>query len=89
MKRILLAFVLALACSNPTPKPDPPVPPAPATCADVCQHMSALGCPSGLPTPRGIPCTTVCENVQTSGNMTWNLDCRAHALTCDAADACQ
>ena len=87
MKRILFACLLALASCNPRPVPDPPIPPA--TCADVCQHMAALNCAAATPTPRGAPCAAVCENVQNSGNMTWNLNCRAKAATCDAVDACQ
>lgn len=86
MKRLALLVLLATGC----PPPKPPVPPpGAATCADVCHHLAELGCPAAKPTPKGTPCTEVCANIQSSGVITWNLDCRASAPSCDAADRCE
>ena len=93
----LYAFVLPLvlfyACS-PTPSPEPPKPPGPdawvegATCADACNHMAILGCEEAKPTPKGATCVEVCENVQNSGVMTWNLDCLMGTKSCAQVDVC-
>lgn len=94
MKRALsfvVATVLAVALAGcPKPLPPPPPPPSgPATCADVCQRMSQLGCPGAQATAEGATCLDVCRNVQESEIGTWDLDCRARASSCEAADACE
>lgn len=89
-------FVLALlvlGCSGcPTPVPPaPPPPPAPgeATCGDVCAQGRELVCPWAAPTPEGASCEAVCSNIQDSGIVAWNLDCRARARSCRDAEACE
>lgn len=83
----------------PTPVVDAgesPLPPPPEggirkapTCAGWCDRAVELGCPAGKPTPNGSPCVAVCENVQRSGVVSWNLSCRVAATSCAAADACE
>ena len=85
MKMLFALCALSLACAT-TPPPTPPPAPGP-TCADLCAHYVALNCPAGQPTPTGIPCQTICENVQ-DGPQKMDLVCRVAATTCDAADAC-
>lgn len=87
MKRLLLIALLLTTC---LPQKPPPVvvPPGAATCADVCHNLTTLGCPAARPTAKGVPCETVCANVQDSGVITWDLACRAHAATCAAVDRC-
>jgi hypothetical protein len=59
------------------------------TCAQVCARGAALGCEFAKPTPKGATCTTVCENLATSGLPAWDLACMAQAQTCEAMDACE
>jgi hypothetical protein len=83
-----LVLILLAGCRAPAPPPPVP-PPGAATCADVCRHYQELGCLAGRPTPRGSSCEVVCLNVQASGAIRWNLDCRAGAATCAEADRCE
>lgn len=86
----MLGALLYLATGCPAPAPPPPVPaPGAATCADVCHRYQQLGCLAGQPTPHGASCEAVCLNVQASGAIRWNLDCRAGAATCAEADRCE
>ncbi|MES1205009.1 MAG: hypothetical protein ABUS79_03650 [Pseudomonadota bacterium] len=91
---LLAVFVLAsVACPKPLPPPAPPAPDAdtdggPATCASACARLQVLGCPAGAPTPKGAPCVEVCENVQSSGIVSWDLDCIARGVTCGSTDRC-
>lgn len=83
----------------PTPPYNPPNPyssdsavPDPArqyTCADVCKHGFDLNCPWAQPTPNGATCLDVCNNIQTSGVITWNLACKSTQPSCAAIDACK
>ena len=84
MKRLLLLLALVAGCPIPPPVP----PPGSATCGDVCKRLAELECPAAKPTPNGVSCTAVCENVQASNLIRWNLDCMAAALTCETADRC-
>lgn len=67
----------------------------PSTCAGWCRNARRLGCGAGKDSPGtscdggGCSCTLVCENLQSSGIVAWDLRCRAHAKTCHAADACE
>ncbi len=61
----------------------------PATCAAWCDHAAKLSCAAAKKTPDGSPCTTVCDNIQKSGVIKWNLACRVKAKTCALADACE
>lgn len=84
MKRFLLPFVLSFFFTGcPTPQPSS------ATCATVCANMVKLSCPSAKPTAKGATCEQVCNNVQNSGAIKWDLTCRSKALTCAAADLCE
>ena len=79
---------------TPTPTPDSGVEPDSdearnATCSKWCAHAAELGCSSAKPTPKGGSCTAVCENVQSSGIVRWNLVCRVKAKSCAAADVCE
>jgi hypothetical protein len=71
----------------------PPVPPTDAdagaaTCETACARLQQLGCPSGKPTPKGAPCLEVCEHVQASGLIEWDLICIARAVSCGETDVC-
>jgi hypothetical protein len=87
MKHFLVSilFAFSLASCPPVPTPAPGV----ATCAAVCANMTALNCPSAKPTAKGATCEQVCTNFQNSGITKLNLGCRASAVSCAAADACE
>lgn len=89
--RTTIGLLLLLACGcHPLPEPVDPVDPAPdADCAEVCARMEFLGCESAKPTPEGTPCARVCQDIQDSGLIQWNLNCRAAAVSCEAADNCE
>lgn len=90
MKRALLLWALVVcACPTPPKPPVPPPPPGAATCADVCQHATELGCEISKPTAKGATCLDVCRNVQESGIVSWDLECRLRASTCGEADSCE
>lgn len=104
MKKLTLAALLLFACACPKPIPPPgPIPPvvdggvteeetdadeAARPCLAACRRLIKLGCEAGKPTPEGTSCTRVCENVQSSGIVTWNIDCIKTATSCKAADEC-
>lgn len=97
-----LFFALAawsLVACTPVPAPTPPPGPdaddepdgaAAATCAMVCKHEAALGCPAARPTAKGAPCVEVCENRIDAGvpALKPNLRCKMKATSCAAVDAC-
>jgi len=95
MKRLLFALLVLMPACPGCPPAGPAstdvgvVQPHTWTCDDVCKNLQVLGCPAGQPTPNGVPCTAVCQNVQTSGILKWDLSCRAQAASCDAVDRCQ
>lgn len=85
--RLLLLALFVSACSAvtaPPPKPEPT-----AICADVCARGVELGCAFALPTDGGSSCVEVCDNVQSSGIIEWDLACRASASSCEAIDLCE
>lgn len=100
---VALAFaLLAGGCPKdpvpPTPdagEPDDPDAARPATCAGWCDNARRLGCDAAKPTPgktcggKECSCVAVCENMQSSGIAAFNLQCRARARSCAAADACE
>lgn len=96
MKKLALLLVVLAACHTTpavpvTETPDAQVDDAAprATCASWCLHALALDCPAAKPTPKGASCVAVCDNVQDSGVVQWNLTCRSTAKSCAAADDCE
>jgi hypothetical protein len=85
----LWALVLCVACPTPPKPPAPPPAPGAATCADVCAHLTELGCDAARPTAKGATCLDVCRNVQASGIVSWDLDCRLRSPSCGEADSCE
>ncbi len=90
---VLLAIAICInlsGCTKPLPPPQPPSDwdGGAASCETACERLQLLGCPAGRPTPMGVPCITVCEHVQESGLIEWDLPCVARALTCGATDRC-
>ncbi len=67
-----LAVVLAM-CSTPKHPIDGPGPQpiikadGGATCEDMCDHLTELGCPEAEPTPGGHSCEFVCEETMEAG----------------------
>jgi hypothetical protein len=87
---LLLLALMTVGCPLPPVVPGPPPPPYPeATCEDVCDHWSKLGCKEAEPTAGGETCEAVCENVQGSGIIQWELGCRAIIESCAQADSCE
>jgi hypothetical protein len=80
------AFALLTACHVIPPTPTPT---GAATCEDVCVRGRQLGCSYANPTPRGATCVEVCKDVVAGGDFTLDLECRARAATCAAAEACE
>jgi hypothetical protein len=87
-KRALGLWALLVCAACPPPKPPTP-PPGEVGCADVCRHEADLGCEAARPTANDVSCVAVCENVQGSSVVRWNLACRAQAPTCQAIDLCE
>ena len=89
---LILVFFLA-SCTfppSPGPEPEPPNPPVePATCEGFCEHGETLGCEWTKPSPEGTTCVEVCESVQNSGIVTWDLECRVAAKSCEEVDQCE
>jgi len=57
-------------------------------CEAMCDNLRKLHCPAGDPTPKGVPCEVVCQNVESTGYASENPRCQARAADCAAADAC-
>jgi hypothetical protein len=81
---LFVFFCVAVACGPIAP----PNPPSTETCATACARYRELGCPGAGPTAKGSTCEAACENLESSGVVTWDVGCRARAPTCDAFDAC-
>jgi hypothetical protein len=89
---------------KPAPQPSPPSPwdtPSDAAtppdevdaashtpCYLACQKLASLGCPEAKPTAAGATCTQVCNNAESSGVLSMNPSCVAHAESCSIAKAC-
>ena len=93
---LLTASLLSTTACPPKPVPVPPTPTADggapdtdADCNSVCDRWRDLGCSEADPTPEGARCEEVCENVQGSGIVRWDLDCRASVASCADIDACE
>lgn len=81
----IIAAVLFLAISCVTVPPPKPLD-RPATCADMCERGTELGCQWAKPTPQGKTCLDVCRNVMESGVLTFDLECEARAANCSACE---
>jgi hypothetical protein len=91
MRRALILLLALGGCPLPPP-PEPPPQPEPgteATCATVCEHWRELGCSEGDSTPGGATCEQVCQNVQDSNIVEFDLECKASVKSCDEIDACE
>lgn len=88
---LLLAACCGLAClPHPPPGPVPPrLDAGGPTCGAACQHLTTLDCAWARPTANGHTCLEVCQNVQESGIVGWNLPCLQLAPTCQDADRCR
>lgn len=85
---VTMALLLAPLGCLPRPIPDPE-PGKTADCAQACDWMEELGCEAAHTTAEGAGCEEVCQNVQDSGFLRWNLECRSTATTCEAVDRCE
>lgn len=87
MKYVILAAIIVVLGScrfGPTPPG-----PGKATCDDVCKRYDELKCEAAQPTPNGVTCAEVCKTVQESTIVRWDLECRARAASCEAAEECE
>lgn len=88
--RRLLILVAVAGCPKPVPPPVPPTPPdGAATCATACERMRELHCIDVEPTPEGATCDDICQNIIDSEILTWDLDCRTMATSCDEVENCE
>lgn len=83
---LVFAVVLLLGCGEIKPIPTPPA--GPYSCETACERGADLGCAYAAPTPAGASCGEVCRNVQSSGFLRWDLECRTLAPSCEAVDNC-
>ena len=81
--RYALALLFLAACHTPTKRPTG------ATCADVCARGAALGCEYAKPSPGGVSCEAVCKDVVAGTDFVLDLECRAVASSCEAAERCE
>ncbi len=81
---VLIAVLASLGCGHTKPVPTPQT----GTCAEVCEHGSAMGCTWATPTRNGVSCLEVCRNASDDGLLRWDLGCRARAVTCDVEAEC-
>jgi len=75
---------------NPKPNPDVITPPIPevSPCSTACIHFHELKCPEGDPTNDGASCETVCQNMQSTGMIVYDLACAAEVKSCAAIAQC-
>lgn len=79
-----MLFTWAITCAHiQTPTPSP------AECPHLCDHMLIMNCPGAKTTPKGATCVEICTNVQNSGVISWDMQCRLTAATCAAMDECE
>lgn len=84
MRVAIVAFLVSLSC----------VPQVPAisvwrgACDKACSRVRSLGCREALPTAGGATCEQICETVQESGIVVWNLGCFESAPDCQTVAAC-
>lgn len=81
---------------KPTPVPVPVVvtPPAPApapaapSCFTACAQFRLKGCKEGTPTNDGATCEEVCETMQSSGFIVYDLSCASKIQLCSDISKC-
>jgi hypothetical protein len=96
MNKLSLSSLAALLLGCPPPPPcvtcpNPDFPDAGDTrsaCQRACDHFRELKCEEGEATKDGATCEAVCENMQTSNLLSYDLQCAAKAPTCDFIDNC-
>jgi hypothetical protein len=85
--------ILGVGGCHIAPAPVTPVEPDPEQsafdCASACARLRELGCPEAENTAGGATCEQVCDNVQSSGIVSWDLACRSRAPSCPAVDLCE
>jgi hypothetical protein len=93
---LLTALLVGTSACPPGPGPVPPAPPqdagldaSAATCGSACDRWRELGCEQAEDTADGATCEDVCDNIQSSGIIEWDLACRASVADCAAIDACE
>lgn len=94
MRSTIALFVLIVACCGPIPPPKPPDPPLPppvenVDCGAVCERAATLSCEWAESTPDGATCVQVCQKIQDSGVVQWDLECRVQSESCAEMDACE
>ena len=57
-------------------------------CERACKRLEQLGCAEAEPTPGGVSCVTVCENVEDSGVVSLDPECVARVHSCAEIEAC-
>lgn len=93
--KIFFVLLMINSCTLPPlpepvePEPIEPLPDTNVTCEGVCIRAEALGCKWSVPTPHGTTCKMMCEQIQNSGIILWDLECRSTAKTCREMDACE
>lgn len=92
MKAPSLLMVVAaalLTCERPNPPPPRMLPDgARATCPGMCEHLRALGCEEGEPTPEGATCEAICEHAISVPYSRLDIACVQAAPSCVAARRC-
>jgi len=86
---ILACTLVAAHCEDVVqPGPAPHDAGTPADCKTACDHLRALKCPEGEPTPKGATCETVCNHAEQSGTVTLWPGCVVKIQTCAEIDSC-
>lgn len=93
----VMCFIALFSGCLPTPTPVQPISAADAgtsratRCSAACQHLRALKCADGQPTPDGATCETFCaaDSAQVAAQLTTKyVTCLAGIKTCAAEAAC-
>jgi len=93
----VITILMLVGCPPPKPCDTCPLPPNPdfpdagdprTACQKACAHFRELKCEEGQPTKDGATCETICENMQTTHLISYDLDCAAKAPTCDVISTC-
>lgn len=88
MAAVLVGAMLIVALTGCATVPPQPTPVGASSCETACARLAQLGCNAAKPTSMGTPCATVCANVETSGVVSYSVECVTTAESCAAADRC-